>query len=222
MIAAIIGRSHDDHPPALPASIEGTCGRLTSLIETPDPSEEGSGDNDNDNDTNGSSNDGGSGGDDNVRGGKSVPDGGGVRVGQPITHIKSKRRDIWIEDVFCYRIPAPLAPAGPNQNTSRIQHKRNLTPIVFNIVLSGRIASQTMEDDTDGGTNSFASLVHSSTNRSGAVNHTLEHKPAFIFKMVTKHLIWGLFCTTVAPACARCKTRIECRTKESKPISVYG
>ena len=37
----------------------------------------------------------------------------------PATHIsKSKWRNIWMLDVFCYRIPAPY---GPNQNTPRIQ-----------------------------------------------------------------------------------------------------
>ena len=41
--------------------------------------------------------------------------------GPPITHYKSKWRNIWIRDVFC--VPAPLVPGpnGPNQNTSRIQ-----------------------------------------------------------------------------------------------------
>ena len=26
-------------------------------------------------------------------------------TGQPLTHHKSKRRNIWIRDVFCYRLP---------------------------------------------------------------------------------------------------------------------
>ena len=40
------------------------------------------------------------------------------------TYDKSKWRNIWVRDVFCYRIPAPcIWVPGPNRNTSRIQHK---------------------------------------------------------------------------------------------------
>ena len=34
---------------------------------------------------------------------------------------KMAGKQLWIRDVFCYRILAPLGARGPNQNTSRIQ-----------------------------------------------------------------------------------------------------
>ena len=34
----------------------------------------------------------------------------------------SKGATIWIWEVFCYRIPAPIGAGGPNQNTSRINY----------------------------------------------------------------------------------------------------
>ena len=48
--------------------------------------------------------------------------------GESISNYTSKGRTISIRDVFCYQIPTPLGAGGkgaggPNQNTSRIQHK---------------------------------------------------------------------------------------------------
>ena len=45
-----------------------------------------------------------------------------VLAGQSIAKYKSKWRNIWIRDVFCYRIPAFVGAGGPrpNQNTSRL------------------------------------------------------------------------------------------------------
>ena len=41
---------------------------------------------------------------------------GSRRCCQSITHYKSKwRSNIWIRDVFCYRIPAPLVPGVPTK-----------------------------------------------------------------------------------------------------------
>ena len=36
-------------------------------------------------------------------------------LGPSITNYKSKWRNIWIRDVFCYRIPAPLVPGVPTK-----------------------------------------------------------------------------------------------------------
>ena len=40
------------------------------------------------------------------------------RVGASQSQIKSQSRNMWIRDVFCYRIPAYLAPTGPTGPTN--------------------------------------------------------------------------------------------------------